>query len=251
MSKKINITKKFLTKEYLTNKKSSIEIAKELKCNKVTICRYLKEMGIKRPKISKDFLIKEYINNNKTIYQIAKILEVKVGKICYWAKKYNIKMRTNSESHKTQHASPKTEFKKGQKAWNKGLKGYCEVTEDTRLKISQASTGKNNGMFGKGYLLKREKNGRWLGGMSKEPYPFEFDSELKEKIRQRDHYRCQICGKTQEENHRALDVHHIDYDKDNIKLENLISLCPKCHCRTNNNRNYWKEYFKSKELINA
>ena len=51
MSKKISISKEFLIKEYITNFKSSIIIANELGCNKVTICRYLRMYKIKRTKI--------------------------------------------------------------------------------------------------------------------------------------------------------------------------------------------------------
>ena len=55
--------------------------------------------------------------------------------------------------------------------------------------------------------------------------------------RQRDGFRCQECGVTEEELGRQLDVHHkIPYSnfKSNLeanKLENLISLCPACHAK--------------------
>ena len=49
----------------------------------------------------------------------------------------------------------------------------------------------------------------------------------------------------------ALTVHHIDYDKENCKENNLITLCKQCNSRVNFNRKYWTNYFKSKELINA
>jgi len=86
----------------------------------------------------------------------------------------------------------------------------------------------------------------WKGGISKLPYPFDFNESLKEKIRNRDNRTCQICGKIEEENSRKLDVHHIDFNKENLELDNLISLCLSCHMRTNYNREYWIEYFKEK-----
>lgn len=55
------------------------------------------------------------------------------------------------------------------------------------------------------------------------------------QARQRDGFRCQVCGVSEEELGRQLDVHHqIPYAsfKSNIeanRLENLISLCPSCH----------------------
>ena len=45
---------------------------------------------------------------------------------------------------------------------------------------------------------------------------------------------------------RKLDVHHIDYDKKNNDPKNLISLCRKCHMKTNKNRKYWTKYFQNK-----
>ncbi len=45
---------------------------------------------------------------------------------------------------------------------------------------------------------------------------------------------------------KKLDVHHIDYDKTNNNIENLIILCGSCHTKTNgkNNREYWTNYYK-------
>ena len=77
-------------------------------------------------------------------------------------------------------------------------------------------------------------------------YGSEFDSSLKEQVRFRDKYTCQFCGCSQIENGRQLDCHHKDYDKHNNSVNNLISLCYRCHLKTNYNRDYWKIYFKDK-----
>jgi hypothetical protein len=37
-------------------------------------------------------------------------------------------------------------------------------------------------------------------------------------------------------------VHHIDYNKNNNILFNLITLCKICHSKTNGHRNSWKFY---------
>lgn len=71
-------------------------------------------------------------------------------------------------------------------------------------------------------------------------YGSEFDSSLKERVRFRDGYKCKICGCSQLENCRQLSIHHIDYNKKNNNINNLVSLCLSCHMRTNYNRNYWK-----------
>lgn len=57
------------------------------------------------------------------------------------------------------------------------------------------------------------------------------------QARQRDGFRCQECGVTEEELGRQLDVHHkIPYAsfKSNLeanKLEHLVSVCPACHAK--------------------
>ncbi len=88
-----------------------------------------------------------------------------------------------------------------------------------------------------------ENHPNWKGGVSFEPYPIDWIDELKEAIRKRDDYVCQLCGIHQDESKRKLDVHHIDYNKDNLDPGNLISLCMSCHTKTNYNRDYWINYF--------
>ena len=144
----------------------------------------------------------------------------------------------------------------GRKRLKNFFKGHC-VSQETRMKISSKGKGKvrteefkehlrkvlsgvNNPMFGKTLDLCPN----WKGGKSFEPYPLGWNKTHKEQIRFRDGYKCQICGCSEVENIRKLSVHHIDYDKNNIELNNLISICIKCHSKTNFNREYWLKYFK-------
>jgi len=85
----------------------------------------------------------------------------------------------------------------------------------------------------------------WLGGISREPYAWTFNAELKEEVRRRDGYKCQLCGVPQAECKKALPVHHIDYDKKNSDPVNLISLCRTCHSKTNANRKHWTAVFQA------
>lgn len=79
----------------------------------------------------------------------------------------------------------------------------------------------------------------WMGGRTREPYPQEFNKKLRAEIRKRDEYTCQICGEHQRKD-RRLDVHHIDYHKNNLSKSNLISLCNSCHKNTNFGRKSWQ-----------
>jgi len=83
----------------------------------------------------------------------------------------------------------------------------------------------------------------WQGGISAGEYPLGWTITFKEQIRYRDGYKCQICGCSEVENCRRLSIHHIDYDKDNLHPDNLVSLCIRCHTKTNHNREYWKGVF--------
>jgi len=79
-------------------------------------------------------------------------------------------------------------------------------------------------------------------------YPFEFDYAYKTVIRKRDKYCCKMCGVKQGKHKH--DVHHIDYNKNNLIPENLITLCKSCHAKTNplKVREFYQEYLPT--LIN-
>lgn len=91
--------------------------------------------------------------------------------------------------------------------------------------------------------LSNEYNPFFIDGKYKFPYPKIFNSKFKYIIRERDNHECQLCNKKERESKRALDVHHIDYNKENLEHNNLITLCLKCHMKTNFNRDYWFAYF--------
>lgn len=89
----------------------------------------------------------------------------------------------------------------------------------------------------------------WKGGTSFNPYPPAFNNALRALVRKRDGYCCFICNLTQKKHGRKLDVHHIDYDKENNRPENLISLCKSCHTRTNYDRSRWRGYFRKRIAV--
>jgi hypothetical protein len=132
---------------------------------------------------------------------------------------------------------------------SKALKGKPK-SEEHRKKISKAKKGKPSGSKGKHWKIKDtskmseakkgEKNPNYQGGKKFKIYPEKF-WELRQAIRTRDHYTCQVCGK-----YPAFDVHHIDYNKKNCEPENLITLCRSCHSKTQFHKEYWKNYFLQK-----
>lgn len=78
--------------------------------------------------------------------------------------------------------------------------------------------------------LRGPRNGRWRGGKVLS-YGADW-KRVKQEVRERDKV-CRSCGKTPEQNGRALDVHHIDpyrFTGDH-SLDNLLALCRSCHMR--------------------
>ena len=153
---------------------------------------------------------------------------------------------------------------------NKGHKGYWKgknIPKGAKDKMSEAKIGKyvaENSPSWKGgkpkceickkelasYVAKmcypcfaeyhKGKNHyNWQDGKSIEPYSVDWTETLKRAVKERDRFTCQICGKQDN-----LVVHHIDYNKKNCELDNLITLCRSCHTKTNYNRKKWIKYFK-------
>ncbi len=126
-------------------------------------------------------------------------------------------------------------------------------TQEARDRKSIALTGKPKSMEHRVSIAKSkagENNPRWLGGISKLPYTQDWTEDLKDAIRKRDHYTCQLCGishaELYERHQRKLTVHHIDYNKDNCDPINLISLCVSCHAKAVHRREAWKVFFSQR-----
>ena len=86
--------------------------------------------------------------------------------------------------------------------------------------------------------IRGDKSSLWKGGISFEPYTTDWTETLKQSIRERDRYTCQLCHNS------GNSIHHIDYVKKNCNPTNLITLCKKCNSKVNFNRNKWIKYFK-------
>jgi len=162
--------------------------------------------------------------------------------------KINLGRKTTEETK--QKLSQIRKGKKKSREWiekirkaNKGKKRSQKVKNNISQSLKGKGIGKKNSMWGKRGKL----SPNWQGGKSFEPYTTDWTEDLKESIRKRDKYVCQLCGIHQDELSnefcKKLDVHHIDYQKDNLNPNNLISLCHRCHGKTNSNRDYWINYF--------
>lgn len=202
-------------------------------------------MFIKGYKASKEHRIKNSLSKmghsawNKgkkgfkhTEESIEKIRVASLGKRNMLGKKHSLE--TKLKMSKTGKGKTKTvEWKEKIAKSHTGIKH----TEETKAKLSIYWTGKRVGKL----------NSSWLGGKSFEPYTTDWTNTLKQAIRERDNFVCQVCNEGQK--HEALSVHHIDYNKKNCNPTNLISLCRKCHLKTNYNRGKWQMFFGGKKII--
>ena len=113
--------------------------------------------------------------------------------------------------------------------WNNWQQGErCPTCASNLLSVS--NSGKNNP--------------NWQGGISYEPYcPIWKDQEYKADIRDRDGNMClnPYCFHTD----RRLHVHHVDYNKKNCALQNLITVCGGCNSRANFDRKWHTTWYRT------
>lgn len=146
------------------------------------------------------------------------------GREIKWADKIGKALKGRSVGHK----------------WKKGHK--CFSTPESIEKTRQKLLGRKITWAKKiGDAQRGEKGNNWQGGIWHNPYATDWNEALRRKVRERDGYICQLCGESQID--ETPSVHHIDYDKKNSYLDNLITLCNGCHVMTNYNRKYWEKYF--------
>jgi hypothetical protein len=106
-------------------------------------------------------------------------------------------------------------------------------SKETCYNLSQSKIGEHNPM--------------WKGGITNIPYPHEF-FEVQIYIREFSNNRCEMCNKSKIDNKSELSVHHIDSNKENNNITNLIALCKSCHGKSHNTTTQSHfEYIKSIE----
>lgn len=118
----------------------------------------------------------------------------------------------------------------------KGIKKYCcdncgkEIERYVISKFKHHFCSKNcanDGKFNPAYIHGESDS------MKYGPEFFNIRSKLKGKL------FCAECGKSR------VQLHHIDYNKNNNNFSNLLPLCINCHTKTNcKNRTMWTNKYK-------
>lgn len=130
----------------------------------------------------------------------------------------------------------------------KGIQQNPESVEKMRATIkAQYASGRVTWSKGKTLdYMKGEKNPLWNNGSSFEPYGKRFNESFKKAIRERDGC-CMLCNIGFDDLHllkRRVHVHHINYLKTAVFLQNCLALCNNCHSKTNANRHSWTIFFQ-------
>lgn len=133
-----------------------------------------------------------------------------------------------------QKGRPKLGFFKKEHKVNVGRK----LSEETKLRIGRAN---KIALLGK---LAGNKHPNWKGGKSLEEYGKDFNNEIKDRVKKRDHYTCQLCFLHKDNLKHKFNIHHIDFNKKNNDINNLVTLCIPCHIKTNRNREEWTRHFQ-------
>ena len=180
------------------------------------------------------------------------------GKICQscGCVQYELSAKSNKGKKRTEEQKENiSKLKKGKPLSEKNKRGISEAhkgkkhSEEHKQKMRDIMKGRNGGKdnpnYGNGEKVKGNNNPNWNNGSSFEPYGLEFNKEMKQIILERDNYICQDPN-CKIENPKRLHIHHIDYDKTNNNVKNLITLCHSCHMKTNgkNKRKFFTEFYQ-------
>jgi len=159
--------------------------------------------------------------------------------------------RKIGEAHKGKIVSQETRLKMSNNIKGKTYEERLGKEKATMIKLKQrlAKLGKDNlSIEGRKKLseqMKGDKNPSWAGGIAYIQYGRMFNIFLKQKVKQYYRNQCFLCGTTKKS--KRVCVHHIDYNKQNNNMNNLVLLCFSCHSVTGKNRDFWFNLFKQPE----
>jgi hypothetical protein len=168
-------------------------------------------------------------------HKVARCIGVSHVSVERWAREQGV-LRTRQEADKIQsinlkgiRRNPNTEFRKGQKPWNVGLK-------------MPNISGENHWTYNIGNIHTRgDKNPNWKGGVTKENERQRKSLEYKawrKAVLYKDKYTCQECGQIG----GKLTAHHVKpFAKEpmlRLSILNGMTLCQPCHAEQHPDLNY-------------
>jgi thymidylate synthase ThyX/transposase-like protein len=216
--------REWLREQYIDRNLSMTEIAGVAGVSTTTVKRWLRRYGIRKPlgirtrwtfandgklHADKGWLAEQYLLRGLDQESIARLAGVSKHTIRSWVRKHGLQ-------------KPAGSWTVGREPWNKGkqYRGGWNHTPETRLRIAEKKRG--------------EKNPQWRGGITKSALTVRRGvNELRQRILERDHYRCRLCGSRS----RQLEMHHISpvWARPDLVLDtdNIATVCRVCHLKLN------------------
>lgn len=232
--------KEWLTEQYVTLGKKVTQIACEIEISPARVHDWinyfqipLQYKGHPRANIKLencDWLREQYSVHGRAIQSIADEIGVDDSTVNIWLRKHGIPVRSILRTGPFKNGDwLYDQYWNKQKSQNKiaSEQGVAVYTINRWMRIFNIPA--------RSYVdaTAGDKNPRWLGGKSFEPYCAAFTKKIKEEVRNAFERKCFLCGIP--ENGKRLDVHHVDYNKSQgcAGLRwSLIPLCHSCHRKT-------------------
>lgn len=206
-------------------------------CNRTCKANYQR---LAKP-VSKEWLEREYVTNGRDCTDIAREVGRDPKSVWNWLKDLGIPTRKRgSYIHKVKPRRPP--------GW--------KHSEETKAKIRLIAIAQGRVPYDPkvGSYMKGKKGAEttnWKGGITPERQAFYGTREWKSaahKVKKRDRYTCQRCGKKKAKGDgEEFDIHHIvPFECRELRAEvsNLVYLCESCHYWVHSKKNRSKKFIK-------
>jgi len=242
--------REWLYEKYVEEQLTGAEIADAAGCARTTVYDWLDRHEIDRERgegyrvsspekyRDKEWLEEKYHEERLSTSEIGELCDCHKQTIKLWLEKHDIEKRSRSEAAKVRMENNPELAESLIESGKENLKKHGtspkeamseEEFEEFCQRLSKERTGEGNPMYG----VTGRDNPCWKE--NKPQSQFYQSKEWKgtrKEVLERDDHKCQSCGATRSESRDTLDVHHIipiAAGGGVFDVENLVSLCQKCH----------------------